>query len=186
MSQADSAPVPPSPAQPPPSADGGDPEVVYFEGRPTLRAAQLKATIWLLIGIALIALPIVSHMRRWHWPGLVMAISVILGIAAIVLPWLLMRATRYRITSYRIEYERGILKRRIDTLELWHVNDIQFEQGLVDRMFNVGDITVLSSDKTTPKLELEGVPSPRDVFNKLQQRIIVVKRQRGVIKMDAG
>ena len=69
-------------------------------------------------------------------------------------------AMRYRITNYRIDFERGILTKRIDTLELWHVDDINFEQGIVDRMMNVGTITVISDDRSTPRLELAGVPNP--------------------------
>ena len=112
--------------------------------------------------------------------------AIIVAILAFVLPWMIMRTTRYRITSYRIDYERGILTKRIDTLELWHVDDINFEQGLLDRMMNVGSITVISNDRTTPKLELNGIPDPRKIFDALKERVIAVKRQRGVIKMDVG
>ena len=30
------------------------------------------------------------------------------------------------------------------------------------------------------------IPNPRDIFDKLKERVIAVKRQRGVIKMDRG
>ena len=134
------------------------------------------------------ALPIVAefvfHWEWWVW--WMTLIAVVLAVCAFTLPWLLLRTTRYRISNYRIDYERGILKKRIDTMELWHVDDIKFEQGLVDRMFNVGQIIVLSNDKTTPRLELEGLPNPRAIFDQLKQRVIAVKRQRGVIKMDVG
>ena len=68
----------------------------------------------------------------------------------------------------------------------WHVEDIKFEQGLLDRMMNVGSITVMSNDRTNPKLELHGIPDPRKIFDALKERVIAVKRQRGVIKMDMG
>ena len=91
-----------------------------------------------------------------------------------------------RITNYRIDLERGIFSKRIDTLELWHVNDVAFRQSFFDRIFGVGDITVMSDDRTTPQLRLDGVPNPRPLFDTLKQRVIAVKRQRGVIKMDSG
>ena len=164
-----------------------DHEIVYYEGRPLLRADQAKAAFWLFVGIALIALPILAHMFEWTWWRTWMTIAaVIVAILAFVLPWLVIRATRYRITSYRIDFERGIFTKHIDTLELWHVDDIKFEQGLVDRMMNVGSITVISNDRTTPKLELNGIPDPRKIFDALKDRVIAVKRQRGVIKMDMG
>jgi uncharacterized membrane protein YdbT with pleckstrin-like domain len=109
-----------------------------------------------------------------------------LAILFLLVPWVLTRMRRYRISNYRIDYERGLLSKRIDTLELWHVDDISFQQGLLDRIFNVGQVTIISNDKTTPRLELEGLPNPRPIFDSLKQRVIAVKRQRGVIKMDVG
>ena len=162
-------------------------EIVYFEGRPVLRADQAKAVMFVLVGIALLALPVLAYVMPWPWWSWWMTIvSILLAILAIVLPWLITRTTRYRITNYRIDFERGVLTKQIDTLELWHVDDISFEQGLVDRMMNVGSIRILSNDRTTPRLELNGLPNPRAIFDNLRQRVITVKRQRGVIKMDVG
>src|SRR5205814_9566602 len=92
----------------------------------------------------------------------------------------------FRITYYSIDSEHGLLSINIDTLELWHVEDIHFHHSLVDRLVNTGDIIILSHDDTTPRLELNGVPNPRPLFENLKQRVIAVKRQRGVIKMDTG
>jgi membrane protein YdbS with pleckstrin-like domain len=162
-------------------------EIVYYEGRPLLRADQAKAAFWVFVGVILIATPfVVQFALKKEFPGWAWAICIILGILAFVLPWMIMRTTRYRITSYRIDFERGLFTKKIDTLELWHVEDIKFEQGLLDRMMNVGSITVMSNDRTNPKLELHGIPDPRKIFDALKERVIAVKRQRGVIKMDMG
>jgi hypothetical protein len=66
------------------------------------------------------------------------------------------------------------------------VDDIEFQQSFFDRLMGVGNITVFSNDKTTPQLHLRGLPNPRPLFESLKQRVIAVKRQRGVIKMDIG
>jgi len=184
------------PATPvPPTAPGGvsgsvaapEHEIVYYEGRPLLRADQAKAAFWVIVGVILIAAPfVVRYGFDKDFPGWAWAVCIILGILAFVLPWMVMRTTRYRITSYRIDFERGLFTKKIDTLELWHVEDIKFEQGLLDRMMNVGSITVMSNDRTNPKLELHGIPDPRKIFDALKERVIAVKRQRGVIKMDMG
>jgi membrane protein YdbS with pleckstrin-like domain len=170
-----------------PHRPSGDEEIVYYEGRPLLRGDQAKAGIMLIIGVGLIALPILAWLFEWTWwNGWLTLISLLLAAIVIVVPMLAMRAIRYRVTSYRIDYERGILTKRIDTMELWHVEDIKFEQGLMDRIMNVGSIIVLSNDKSSPRLELHGIPNPRAIFDQLKQRVIAVKRQRGVIKMDVG
>jgi membrane protein YdbS with pleckstrin-like domain len=184
MSQDDLATnaVDPSPHRP-----SGDEEETYYEGRPLLRADQAKALLYGLIGIVLIGWPIaVWALTETHIPVWLGLVSIVLGIVAFLAPMLITRTTRYKITSYRIDYERGILKKRIDTMELWHIEDIRFEQGLMDRIMNVGSIIIISHDDTNPRLELHGIPNPRPLFEKLKQRVIAVKRQRGVIKMDTG
>jgi hypothetical protein len=63
---------------------------------------------------------------------------------------------------------------------------LHFHQSLLNQILNVGTITVLSRDETMPHLELHGIPNPRPLYEMLKQRVIAVKRQRGVIKMDPG
>src|SRR5215213_406362 len=77
-----------------------DHEIVYYEGRPLLRADQAKATFWVLVGFGLVALAVCSWTMDWGWPGWVGAVLIVLAILAVVIPILVMRTTRYRITSY--------------------------------------------------------------------------------------
>ncbi len=182
QSQPEPGPFPAAPHKP---AD--DREEIYFEGSPLLRADIFKLALWALIAAVLLAIPIAwvilkpGTMPWWVW-----LIAIVLALLAAGWPVLLIKSIRYRISNYRIDYERGILSKSIDTLELWHVDDINFHQSLLDRIFNVGTITVVSRDDTTPNLRLGGVPNPRPLFESLKQRVISVKRQRGVIKMDIG
>ena len=166
-----------------PHKPADDREEVYYEGSPLLRGDLLKLFGWGLLAGALIA----GGIALCYWAyWIVGVVLVVIGILALFVPVVLVRSTRYRISNYRIDYERGIFSRRIDTLELWHVEDIRFSQSLLDRIMSVGNIEVISHDETTPKLMLHGLPNPRNVFDQLKQRIISVKRQRGVIKMDMG
>jgi hypothetical protein len=101
-------------------------------------------------------------------------------------PVLMAKSIRYRVSNYRIDYERGFFSRDIDTLELWHVEDLHFHQSLLDRLLGVGLIRVVSRDDTLPELTLRGIPNPRPLYETLKQRVIAVKRSRGVIKVDPG
>jgi hypothetical protein len=170
----------------PPHKPADDNEEVYFEGSPMLRAELGHMLIHVVIGIALIAAPELLR-RAWSaMPWWVYAIGALAGAGVIVWPVIMVRTLRYRISNYRIDYERGLLSKNIDTLELWHVEDIRYHQSLLHRILNVGQITVISHDDTTPKLIISGVPNPRQLFETLKQRVIAVKRQRGVVKMDLG
>lgn len=173
--------------EPAPHKPADDREEVYFEGSPLLRGELGRLSVAGLIAALLLAIPILLAIYRpdvlpwWGW-----IVFILLAGISIFGPILVTKSKRYRISNYRIDYERGILTKKIDTLELWHVDDISFRQTLLDRILGTGQITVVSHDQTTPNLVLGGVPNPRPLFESLKQRIISVKRQRGVIKMDIG
>jgi hypothetical protein len=163
-----------------------DQEVVYFDGRPVLRGEIGFAVVAVAIGLLVLITPVLIRIFGGEFPNAgVITACVIIGLALPLSPVIFTRTIRYRITSYRIDYEHGIVSKNIDTLELWHVDDISYHQSLVDRMLKVGNITVVSNDATTPKLELKGLPDARPIFDSLKNRVIAVKRQRGVIKFDA-
>ena len=157
-------------------------EVVYFEGTPALRGSLGQLSLCGLAAVGIFVAAVVLRAYGWWVP----LVGVVLAAASIVLPIILIRSVHYRITNYRIDYERGVFSKDIDTLELWHVDDLRFHQSLPDRILREGGITVVSHDSATPRLILRALPNPRPVFETLKQRIITVKRQRGVIKLDAG
>jgi len=172
-----------------PHREADDHEEVYYEGSPMVRGQLGHVVLWTLVGILLICAPFVySRLQKDHnWPIWWITLAcILLGLLFLGIPVLIVKSLRYRITNYRIDYEKGIFGKRIDTLELWHVEDIRFEQSFFDRIMGVGDITVISHDDTTPHLKIIGIPHPRPLFETLKQRVIAVKRQRGVVKMDIG
>jgi hypothetical protein len=178
-----------SSAQPPhdpqasaPHQPADDEEIVYFDGSPSARGQIGKFPLFALIGAVLFVVPFFIP----NIPLSVKLISCAVGLVFPCLPMLKVKTTRFRITNYRIDYERGILGKNIDTLELWHVEDIKFHQSLLDRILGVGNITILSHDESTPELLMFGLPDSRNLYEQLKQRVIAVKRQRGVIKMDVG
>jgi membrane protein YdbS with pleckstrin-like domain len=164
-----------------------DREEIYFQGTPKLRGELGKLLGFGLVGIILIAAPFAWNMfnKEW-WPWWLVLASIALGVLMLLIPWIQTKFRRYRISNYRIDFEKGLIAKNIDTLELWHVEDINFHQSLSDRLMGVGTITVISHDETTPRLELKSLPDARRIFELLKQRVIAVKRQRGVIKMDMG
>ena len=172
-----------------PHKEADDREEVYYEGSPMIRGQLGKIILWAIVGILFLAAPILWKVfqREHNWPIWWATLAcVLIGGVLLLIPVLIVKSVRYRISNYRIDFERGIFGKRIDTLELWHVEDIQFNQSFFDRILGVGNITVITHDDTTPRLPMIGIPNPRPLFETLKQRVIAVKRQRGVVKMDVG
>lgn len=159
-------------------------EQVYFDG-PTSLWGRATSIFWTtLVGIVLVGAPIVAAAvdRTLPW-----YVSAALVAAALVGPcriYLLYKSTRYKISNYRVDFERGLLSTRIDSLELWRIDDIAFRQGLVQRLVGVGSIELTSDDKTNPKLVLSSLPNARQLFETLKTRIIATKRERGLLELD--
>src|SRR4030088_2091875 len=127
MSQTPSSPVP-DPGGPgsqestAPHRPADDREEVYYEGSPPLRGQLGMVFIYWIIGLGLIASPFVISMQfKIHVIGWMKLACVVIGIVLMLVPVIIVKRTRYRITNYRIDFERGWLSTTIDTLELWHV-----------------------------------------------------------------
>ena len=162
-----------------------DPEKVYYEGSPLVRGNVGSLMLLFLLGALFIAAPLLYRYFQQQWPvWWLTTVCVVFGLILFVAPIIWARTIRYRISNYRIDYERGLLGKQIDTMELWHVDDIKFQQSFIDRLLGVGTITIFSDDQTTPSLPLRGLPKPREIFDALKARVIAIKRSRGVIKMD--
>ena len=52
------------------------------------------------------------------------------------------KARRYKMTQRTIDYEVGVFSRRIETLQLWRVKDLDFRQSFMERIWNVGQIAM--------------------------------------------
>ena len=163
-------------------------EKVYYEGSPLVRGSLSSLFAFGAVGILLIAAPFLYHyVFDQPWPPVwVTSVLILLGLLALIMPIIWARTIRYRISNFRIDYERGLFSKTIDTMELWHVDDIKFHQSFIERLLGVGTITIMSDDQTTPSLPLRGLPNPRTIFDALKNRIIAIKRTRGVVKMDMG
>lgn len=72
-----------------------------------------------------------------------------------------LRTTRYRLSNQRITVESGLLSRSMVEVDLRSVEDLVFRQGPVERLLGIGSITVVSADRTAPRLQLLGVRDPR-------------------------
>ena len=76
---------------------------------------------------------------------------------------------RFRLTTQRFFHESGILRRVTDRIEVIDMDDITFEQGLLERFLGVGTIHITSSDRTHPALVLVGIDNVKDVAAKIDQ-----------------
>lgn len=93
-----------------------------------------------------------------------------------ILTWL---STRYRLTSDRVEYERGILSKRIYNVELWRVRDVSYRRTLLQFFLGLGMIDILATDDTIPKLKVGPIFRARAIYDRLKQARLRAGRLAG-------
>ena len=88
--------------------------------------------------------------------------------------------TRYSLSEDRLFMSVGLLSIKDDELLLYRVRDIDTRRTLWQRIFGVGTITVASSDKSTPVLELKNIKDPVAVKELLHKQVEEMKIRRRV------
>jgi membrane protein YdbS with pleckstrin-like domain len=147
-----------------------------------------KAMVGPAVGLAI--LTIAGLVAGSFAPPLGWAIA---GIAAIIL-WaifglvLMYRklSVRYRLTTFRFFHEAGILSRIRNRIEVIDINDVTLQQGLIERMFNVGTIHIQSSDVTHPNIYLPGIEDVHRVTDLIDNTRRSERQRRGVFMENIG
>ena len=88
--------------------------------------------------------------------------------------------TRYQMSEDRLFLSEGFLNIRDDDILLYRVRDIDTRRNLWQRLFGVGTVTVLSSDKTMPTLVLKNVKDPLFVKELIHKQVEEMKLKRRV------
>ncbi len=88
--------------------------------------------------------------------------------------------TRYALSEDRLFMSIGFLNIRDDEILLYRVRDITTKRNLWQRIFGVGTITVLSSDKSMPTLLLKNIKNPLHVKELLHNCVEEMKLKRRV------
>jgi len=88
--------------------------------------------------------------------------------------------TRYSLSDDRLFISVGFLNIRDDEILLYRVRDIDTSRNLWQRLFGVGTVKVMSSDKTMPVLELKNIKDPVMVKELIHKEVEEMKIRRRV------
>lgn len=88
--------------------------------------------------------------------------------------------TRYAMSEDRLFLSTGFFSIKDEEILLYRIRDINTTRTLWQRIFGVGTITVVSSDKTMPTLTLKNVKKPLDIKELLHKQVEEMKIQRRV------
>jgi uncharacterized membrane protein YdbT with pleckstrin-like domain len=89
-------------------------------------------------------------------------------------------SVHYELTNQRFIHKAGILKRVTDRIEVIDIDDVRYEQGIVQRMLGVGTIRISSSDRSHPELVLSGIDEVARIADMIDDVRRKERRRRGL------
>ncbi|MBN2490572.1 MAG: PH domain-containing protein [Planctomycetes bacterium] len=180
-------------------AQGPAPEKDLWEGRYSILkggGGWILSAVVLLVVVIIYLLNLLGLQENWF---------LIAGVCAagLLFLWSFFRhlqahlTRKYKVTSQRVFYIQGFLSRTTDEIEIIRVDDVQYRQTLVDRIFSLGTVVVIApTDRThgdqrgpdgkiaqVGTLELHGVKNPEQV-KELIRSYCRLRRDKGALFVE--
>jgi len=111
--------------------------------------------------------------------GLIIAVAFFLLIRTVRL-----KMTYYEVTPERIEWGRGILDRRVDNLDMFRVIDLKLRRSLLDCIFGIGTVGLITTDKSDPEFVFEKIRRPRQLYDVIKKASLQADRRTGVVHLE--
>jgi hypothetical protein len=86
----------------------------------------------------------------------------------------------FTLTNERLKITRGLLGRQVENFELIRMQDIDFKQGVSERMFGIGDITIRGQDPSHAEIVLRNVAKPEEVYEILRRAWLEARKRHGL------
>lgn len=137
-------------------------EKVIYEGHPSWRAIlgfYLKGIL-----IASVAAVIAKFADETSTGVVVFAIVVGLTILA---GFVKRVATTYTISDQRLNIKRGIIARKVQETRLGRVQNVNFNQGVYQRVMQIGDVEFTTAGTEESNFVFAGVGQPEQVVQKV-------------------
>lgn len=161
------------------------PKEVLWQGRPSLVLALDR------LGLTFMATVVLGgcwwagiELKNWMF----ILYAVIAGYG--LLRWLAKAVTilciQYTITGERLLYKHGVFNRITDEIELFRVRDFQVREPISLRPWGLGNVVLITSDRTHPEIVIEAVPETAKLHSMVRGLVRQCWMNRGVYEVDAG
>lgn len=88
--------------------------------------------------------------------------------------------TKYSLSENRLFCETGLLHLKEEEVLLYRIRDITLSRSLSQRIFGVGTVCVISSDKTASHLDIINVKNAREVKERIFAKVEEAKEKRRI------
>jgi uncharacterized membrane protein YdbT with pleckstrin-like domain len=140
-------------------------ERVLYEGRPSWRALMT----FYVLGIGLAVLVIVVLGVLADEMGLAVAIGAVIAGLTLLIGFLRRVGTKYLLTTQRLRISRGIVRKNVQETRLDRVQNVNYSQGVLDRMLGVGTVDFDTAGSDDSEFRFEWINNPESVVRSVDE-----------------
>jgi uncharacterized membrane protein YdbT with pleckstrin-like domain len=142
-------------------------EKQLYQGRPSWKALMSFYVGGLIVAaLVLVVLGLLAD----SWPLAVVVAAIIVGLTLIV-GYLRRVSTKYLITTQRLRISRGVVRRAVQETRLDRVQNVNYQQSLLDRVFGVGTVDFDTAGTDDSEFRFEWVDGPEKVVRAVDEAI---------------
>lgn len=117
-------------------------------------------------------------------PLTVLAMPVAALLSLILLyRYIYLRRIHYCIGTEQLISGHGVIRRKVDYMELYRIVDFQEHQSLLQQLCGLKTVRILSMDRNTPRLDLVGIRRRDDIVALIRERVEYNKRKKGIYEI---
>jgi membrane protein YdbS with pleckstrin-like domain len=155
------------------------PEETLWEGRYSPKAMLGSVALAAVATIALVAGGL--YFQNWIVP---VGIAVVLWMVVVAILAQRRLGIHYKMTNQMFYDRRGVMTRTINRIEAIDIDDVTWQQGLLDRVTGVGDIKISSRDRTDPVFWVRGIENVEQVAHLIDKARRAERLRRGFMTIE--
>ena len=140
-------------------------ERVIYQGHPSWRAILGFYLKGILVGAAAGVLAGLIN----DGAGLGVVTFVVVAAVVILAGFVKRVATVYTITDRRLNIKVGIIARRVQETRLQRVQNVNYDQGVYERIMRIGDVEFTTAGTDESNFVFAGVAQPEQVVQQVEQ-----------------
>ena len=101
-----------------------------------------------------------------------------------LIAYLKTRFTLYELTKTRLRFKTGIFSQQIEDTELYRVRDYSIDKPFWFRIFRLGHIKILTSDKSNSEINLYAISKVEKTAELIRYNVEVARKKSGTREID--
>lgn len=135
---------------------------------------------------ALLPLLCLSLLFMGYDESLVRAIASLAFLLSLL--WGLLRlwylsSVSWTVTDHQLIHTHGVLHRSVGYLELYRIYDYAESQSLLEQILRIKTITLMSGDRSDPKMRLYGIDARTDLISFMRAKVEQCKKDKDIYEI---